>query len=70
MLLLLMGCDVETNHGPPATNYEQGLCIGSLNTFSLVNKTERVLNVIDEQRLDVMAVVDVYQGGPSANHQA
>ena len=50
--------DVKTNPGLPATNNEQDLRTGSLNAFSVVNKTEPVLKIIDKQHLDVLAVTE------------
>ena len=57
ILLLLCG-DVETNPGPAAATAD--LRIGHINLWSCVNKTELILNAIDEQRLDVLAITESY----------
>ena len=65
-LQLLLCGDVEANPGPAFTVrnsviFHNQLHVGSLNPCSAVNKTKLVLlNVIDEQALDVLAVTDVY----------
>ena len=56
-LLLLLCGDVHSNAGLVGHHV---LRIGSLNPNSTVNKTDLILNCIDEQRRDILAVMESY----------
>ena len=61
--LVILGGDIELNAGPPATIYNQyrhDLRIGCLDAFPAENKTDRILNCIDEHKLDILAITAKY----------
>ena len=64
-ILLLLSGDVETNPGPATvakSTYwgQHELRVGLINAWAVVNKTELVFNVIDEQKLDVLAITETF----------